>query len=164
MPRRARVGSEAWSGRIGVPDQLLPEAWPEVDADALPDERRELFVRRKRGIELYFEGADEAELRASCGFGRSHIYRLIMERCLKQHEDGNLYGWRGALPHQWVKAWARQTPPKPDDVGGGAAGALRWVFESPAGQALETSFAPRSLRRHPLWKERGGRSWPSFDG
>ncbi len=149
MPRRARVGSEAWSGQIGVPDQLLPETWPEVDADALPDERRELFVRRKRGIELYFEGADEAELRASCGFGRSHIYRLIMERCLKQHEDGNLYGWRGALPHQRVKAWARQTPPKPDDVGGGAAGALQWVFESPAGQALENKFRARILEKTP---------------
>jgi hypothetical protein len=38
----------------------------------------------------HFNGASEADIRAACGFGRSHIYRLITERCLAQHPDGNV--------------------------------------------------------------------------
>jgi hypothetical protein len=67
-----------------------PEQWPAVDADALPEARRTQFRRRKTGIVLYFNGASEADIRAACGVGRSHNCRLITERCLAQHPDGNV--------------------------------------------------------------------------
>ena len=79
MPRRARIGTDAWHGHVAVPGQVRPELWPSVDADALPDDRRAQLLRRKLGIQLYFEGATEADIRAACGYGRSHIYRLITE-------------------------------------------------------------------------------------
>ena len=88
--QRARIGTDAWSGHVDVPSQVRPEQWPAVDADALPEARRTQFLRRKTGIVLYFNGASEADIRAACGFGRSHIYRLITERCLAQHPDGNV--------------------------------------------------------------------------
>jgi len=149
MPRRARVGSDTWTGDIDVPEQVRPATWPDVDVDALPADRRELFLRRKRGILLYFDGGSEAELKAACGLGRSHIYRLIIERCLLQHEDGNVYGWRGALPHQRVKAWTRQTAPKPDVASGGsgAAGALGWLFASSGGPDIEARFRKKILAK-----------------
>jgi hypothetical protein len=37
-----------------------------------------------------FSGASEADIRAACGFGRSHIYQLTTERCWAQHPDGNV--------------------------------------------------------------------------
>lgn len=37
-----------------------------------------------------FSGASEADIRAACGFGRSHIYRHNTERCLVQDPDGNV--------------------------------------------------------------------------
>ena len=90
MPKRARISTNVWSGHVAVPGQVCPEQWPAVEADALPEARRTQFLRRKTGIVLYFNGASEADIRAACGFGRSHIYRVITERCLAQHPDGNV--------------------------------------------------------------------------
>ncbi|MGE0673838.1 MAG: hypothetical protein AB7O64_12340 [Methylibium sp.] len=81
-----------------------------MDADALPDDRRAQFLRRKLGIQLYFEGATEADIRAACGYGRSHIYRLITERCLAQHPDGNVNGRPGALPRRLHRDRFKVTP------------------------------------------------------
>lgn len=149
MPRRARIGTAAWPGQAAVPDQVRPDLWTRVDADALPEARRELFLRRKTGIQLYFDGATEAAIREACGFGRSHIYRLITERCLAQNPDGNANGWRGALPYRRVKEWSRTTPLEISDAGAGAAGALRWLFESPGGSELEARFRKHILGRLP---------------
>ncbi len=149
MPRRARIGTAAWPGQAAVPDQVRPDLWTQVDADALPEDRRELFLRRKTGIQLYFDGASEAAIREACGFGRSHIYRLITERCLAQNPDGNANGWRGALPHRRVKEWSRTTPLDVSDTGAGAAGALQWLFESPGGSELEARFRKHILGRLP---------------
>ena len=149
MPRRARIGTAAWPGQAAMPDQVRPDLWTQVDADALPQDRRELFLRRKTGIQLYFDGATEAEIREACGFGRSHIYRLITERCLAQHPDGNVNGWRGALPHRRVKEWSRTTPLEVSDAGAGAAGALRWLFESPGGSDLEAKFRKQIVGKVP---------------
>ena len=149
MPRRARIGTAAWPGQAAVPDQVRPDLWTQVDADALPEDRRELFLRRKTGMLLYFDGATEADIREACGFGRSHIYRLITERCLAQNPDGNANGWRGALPHRRVKEWSRTTPLEVSDAGAGAAGALRWLFESPGGSELEARFREHILGKLP---------------
>ena len=52
-----------------------------------------------------FSGASEADIRAACGFGRSHIYRLITERCLAQHPDGNVTRTHGTQLR--LKTWTQ---------------------------------------------------------
>nr|WP_181726122.1 hypothetical protein [Polaromonas sp.] len=145
MYSRTRIGSMGKAGHVHENTPIDLAAWVAVDERALPESQRELFLRRKRGIQRYLQGASAAELRDACGFGLPHIYRLITERCLKQHPDGTLYGWRGALPHQRVKAYARSTPPSIGKWGGGAVGALQWVFESPEGKGLEAKFRSHIL-------------------
>ncbi len=149
MPRRARIGTAAWTGQAALPDQVRPDLWTQVDADALPQDRRELFLRRKTGIQLYFDGATEADIREACGFGRSHIYRLITERCLAQNPDGNVNGWRGALPHRRVREWSRTTPLELSDAGAGAAGALQWLLQSPGGADIEARFRKQIVGKVP---------------
>ncbi len=108
--------------------------WPGVDYDALPEDRRAQFMRRRRAIEMYLSGASEAELTAATGIPRSNVYRIIVERCLSQHPDGTLMGWRGALPFFRVTGYSRKSAPKVlPSARGGAVGALRWLFESPGG-------------------------------
>ena len=75
---------------LALVQTLGPAVWPSVEADALPEARRTQFLRRKTGIVRYFNGASEADICAACGVGRSRIYRLITERCLAQHPDGNV--------------------------------------------------------------------------
>jgi len=140
-----RIGSKARRDGLTAQTTVDSAAWVTVDDAALSEVERELFLRRKRGIQRYLEGASAAELKNDCGLGRSHIYRLITERCLKQHPDGSLYGWRGALPHQRVKAYARSAPVKVGHWGAGAVGAMQWMFESPHGQGLEAKFRKHIL-------------------
>lgn len=148
MSRRTSVRSY----RLGMGTEPTRD-WPSVDVDALKEDRRALFLRRRQGILLYFDGATDQQIREGCGFGRSQIYRLITERCQMPHEDGSLYGWRGAIPNLRTQAWKRQTPPKPPSAsGGGTAGSLQWIFESPQGLGLEQDFRDQILgnKRHSL--------------
>ena len=146
MTRRSRLQSgRAFSGEVGRPREVDLASWPTIDEFALPAERRALYLRRKRAVCLYLDGATEVQIKAACGMGRSQTYRLLTERCLKQHPDGCVYGWRGLLPHARVKAYERTAPLQLNAWSGGAVGALQWVFESPAGQGLEDRLRERIL-------------------
>lgn len=149
MPKVRRIGSRVGTSQAPESDPVVLDEWPPVDIDALTPQRREIFLRRKTGIELYFAGASEAELRASCDFGRSHIYRLIKERCLAPHPDGDIFGWRGALPHLRVTPWTRQSTVAPSVFGTGSSGALQTLFASPSGRTLEERFTKEILGKRP---------------
>jgi len=104
--------------RIGTPLDDKPKwtgdvdlnAWPRVDELALTPPRRAQYLRRAQAIRLYLEGATDAQIKAACGIGRGHAYRLLTERCLQPHPDGHVYGWRGALPHVRVKPYTWPRP------------------------------------------------------
>ncbi len=146
MTRRSRLrASNPFNNDGDLPGVFDLQAWPAVDELALSDERRALFHQRKRAIHLYLEGATDVQLRTSCGLCRAHTYRLLTKRCLKQHPDGYVYGWRGLLPHIRVKTYERTTPLKLNAWSGGAVGALQWVFESPAGRGVENRLRERIL-------------------
>lgn len=146
MPR-ARIASKHWLGaRNLTEDQLDPAQWVCVDPDALPAPRRQEFIKRKRGIEAYFEGASDADLKQLCGLSRPHIYQLIKNRCLAPHEDGNLYGWRGALPHLRIKPWCRQSSPQLHEAtSAGLSGILQWTFASVEAAGLQEKFRAKIL-------------------
>ncbi|WP_236674454.1 transposase [Paraburkholderia hospita] len=78
---------------------------------------------------------------------RVQTYRLLTERCLAVHPDGVVHGWRGLLPYARVKSYDRKAPIKPNVWGGGAVGALQWVFESPAGRGFEKCLREHILRK-----------------
>jgi hypothetical protein len=98
----------ALSGRIGyrsTPNSELSSQsidlgnWPMVDENSLSAARKTKFLARKKAIELYLKGATDAVLQKKTGEKRSNIYRIITNRCLQRHSDGDIFGWRGALPH-----------------------------------------------------------------
>lgn len=153
MPRKARVGSDAWSGLAGArgltSSDVNPANWEHVDERSMTPDREETFRKRKNAIEAYMRGVSTAALKESWGFSRSHVTALI-NRCLTQHPDGKLWGWRGVVPHIRVTEWTRRTPPPtgPDDQSG-RAGVLQWLFASPGHQksALEKRFRKKILER-----------------
>ncbi|MBT2300227.1 hypothetical protein J7E70_07095, partial [Variovorax paradoxus] len=123
------------------------DTWAPVDQAALRPEHRERFLRRKRAIQMYLEGASAAEIRLHTGESRSNIYRLIVNRCLLPHPDGNLHGWRGALPFLRVQGYNRHTRPRIGEGGTGASGALQWLFASSEGRLLESRFREQILKK-----------------
>ncbi|WP_176732870.1 hypothetical protein [Paraburkholderia nodosa] len=150
MTRRSRLEiRSSLSADGGVPCDGELASWPAVDVLALSPERQTLYLRRERAIRLYLDGASDIQIRSICGMGRGQAYRLLRERCLRQHPDGRVFGWRGLLPHSHTKAYERKTPLKPDVWGSGAVGALQWAFECPSGRGLEERLRARILGKRP---------------
>lgn len=148
MTRRSRLrASNPLNGDASSFGVVDLKSWPAIDEPALSTEQRALYRRREHAIRLYLEGATDVQIKAACGMGRVQTYRLLTERCLKQHFDGCVYGWRGLLPHMRVKTYERTAPLKLNTWSGGAVGALQWVFESPAGRGLEERLRERILGR-----------------
>jgi hypothetical protein len=106
-----------------------------------------MFMHRRRAIELYLQGASDADIRREAGMSRSNVYRLIVERCLLPHSDGDLYGWRGALPYLRVVGYRRKSKPHAGEDGTGSVGALQWLFASPQGRDLEERFCKQILAK-----------------
>lgn len=127
MTRRSRLRARgvAQGGDTAFPDDVDLDRWPAIDAPALSAQRRALYERRERALPLYLDGATDLQIKAACGMVRAHAYRLLTERCLKEHVDGRVYGWRGLLPHTRVKPYERTAPLKLNAWSGGAVGALQ---------------------------------------
>lgn len=124
--------------------------WPGVDHDALPEYRRAQCLRRRKAVEMYLSGASEAALKEATGNPRSNAYRIIVDRCLSQHPDGTLIGWRGALPFFRLASYRRKAAPKVRADGRvGAVGALRWLFESAGGADIESRFRKQIVGKVP---------------
>ncbi|MBO4120657.1 hypothetical protein J5T34_07890 [Cupriavidus gilardii] len=168
-------------GRVVRGQRVDTSGWPTPDEGALDDPRRALYFSRKHAVQLYLSGADAHTIKRLTSFSDKQVYRLISERCLQAHPDGQPYGWRGLVPWLRVRPYRRRTKIRVDRFGGGAAGALqatldahpelRLSFESrirssPSSKRL--SEAKRSPRRHWLWfldqlRERGYEArgdWP----
>jgi transposase InsO family protein len=144
MAMWSRVGSRSLKDSPGGV-RIDTDAWTKVDPDALPPDQRGMFKRRQRAIELYLQGASDADIRREAGMSRSNIYRLIVGRCLPPHADGELFGWRGALPFLRMTGYQRKTKPEAGESGAGSAGALQWLFASPKGRELEQRFRKQIL-------------------
>lgn len=116
----------------GLPESDIGdcENWPSLDEGSLPDVNRQLYLRRKMAIRMYLEGASENAILNTTGMRRSHIYRLIRERCLSVHPDGLIWGWRALIPHLRIKSYRRKKPVRVNVItGAGAAGALQTVLD-----------------------------------
>lgn len=162
MATSARVGSRSARQSSSATQNIDTSNWVQVDADALPASRRDLFLRRRQAIEIYLQGAKDEEIRQKCDISLTNVYRIITKRCLAPHSDGNLYGWRGALPYVRTNGYKRKTAIQvaADGSGSGTSGALQWLFGSLQGREIEASFRakilakPRGLEGAKLSKQR----------
>lgn len=85
-------------GLSGTANEDL-ETWPTIFEPGL-DKSLQGYLKRKKAVIEYLSGASDSTLRLRYGLGLKGIYRLIVHRCLKEHRDGQIYGWRGQAPLQ----------------------------------------------------------------
>lgn len=128
-----------------VRDHIDTTTWEPLDEGALSEEHRKLYEARKKGVEAFFRGESARSIKEISGFSRTHIYRLITERCLVVHKDGLPAGWRGLKPHARLTPYTRSAPLTPDPWGAGTAGALQLLFATRGGHELKTRFEKRIL-------------------
>ncbi|NGM88077.1 hypothetical protein G5B35_12240 [Parapusillimonas sp. SGNA-6] len=146
-------------------DELDISAWKYPDEGALPDGPvKKGYLARKKAISLYFEGATERQIRANAGIGLSQTLRLIKERCLSVHADGEVWGWRALVPWEHINPYQRKHRIVVDQFGMGAVGALNAVLNTHPGlreklekrilagtSALHLSTIKRNKHSHWRW-------------
>ncbi len=117
--------------RGDVPDALRQfESWPTVDHTALSDDVRDDFKSRCEAIRLFLDETTMplSSITAVTGIQRATLYR-ILKRCWTKHTDGQIYGFRGAIPHARFKTYTRTAPVRAAREGrGGAAGAFEQLL------------------------------------
>ncbi|ARP86653.1 hypothetical protein [Bordetella genomosp. 9] len=103
--------------------------WATPDEAGLPEALRTLYLARKRAVLLYLSGAPSVAIKQSTSLGAKQVYRLIRERCLATHPDGQPYGWRGLIPYLRLRPYERRKAVHVGASGAGAAGALQAVLD-----------------------------------
>lgn len=115
-------------GLTGTPNEDL-NAWPTPDQGALGD-KLSGYLKRKKAVKLYLlSGISDPEIRQVCGLSLSQVRRLITERCLEEHPDGRIYGFRALVPNLPINGYHRSKPIKVDQWGRGASGAMQLVLD-----------------------------------
>lgn len=111
----------------GVTDQVDFDlgTWPTPDVGALSKEKKEDYLSRKKAVEMCVAGQSDTAIKRACGIGLKQVTRLIRERCVVAHEDGQIYGFRGLVKNVHIKEYTRIKPVAVDVFGRGGAGALK---------------------------------------
>lgn len=113
-------------GLSGTANEDL-STWPTLFEPAL-GESLPTFLKRKHAIVDYLCGTTDAVLRQRHGLSLKAVYRLIVNRCLRVHRDGLIYGWRGLVRYSHLAPYTRSKPIHVDGAGKGAAGAISVLF------------------------------------
>jgi len=105
-------------------------AWPCVDVSALTVEQKASFTQYKNAVEQFASRTTIGEIEEMTGVNRRQIYRLL-DRCLKQADDGQIFGFRGLVKHRRIVAYVRTAKLSPDcsATGKGFAGAFALLLE-----------------------------------
>lgn len=103
--------------------------WPTPDEGAFTEENQKKYLLRKKAIIAYLAGEPAVSLRQKFGLGVSFLFRLVTERCLQIHSDGQIYGWRAITPNTRIKTYKRKHPVKVNRWGHGAVGAMETLLD-----------------------------------
>jgi putative transposase len=108
------------------PEALDLAIWPGVDTSALDAKARQSYQRRVAAIEEYRRGSALMVIHEKSRIDRRVLYR-ILDRALRTHPDGRVWGFRALIPGMRTKAYERHVPAKV--TGRGLAGAFTQLLE-----------------------------------
>ncbi|GGI17039.1 hypothetical protein [Oxalicibacterium faecigallinarum] len=109
-------------------DELNVADWKYPDEGALEGIDKKRYFSRKHAINLYLDGASAEQIKDKAGIGGAQTYRLLKERCLAVHSDGEVWGWRALVPWERIRPYRRKHQVCIDKYGKGGAGALTTLF------------------------------------
>ncbi|CAM4405682.1 hypothetical protein L1N85_25045 [Paenibacillus alkaliterrae] len=85
--------------------------WPIVHEDKLDPKDREIFLTRKKAVELYMKNKQSIEsICETTGLDRN-VIRKFVKRCLSPDHHGGIWGFRGLIPRKRLKAYDRKSLP-----------------------------------------------------
>lgn len=115
--------------RASIPrDVTNVEAWPTIDASALDPEGRSLFTQRCEAMRLFIDASVPlVAIATRTGVSRGSLHRLFA-RCIAEHDDGRIHGFRALVPFVHTKPYERRVTVPFTKDGSGAAGAFRQLL------------------------------------
>ncbi len=104
--------------------------WPCVDVNALTAEKKAAFTQYQKAVDLFASRTTVGEIEKLTCVNRRQLYRLL-DRCLKQADDGQIFGYRGLLKHRRIVAYVRTAQLSADCsiTGQGFVGAFALLLE-----------------------------------
>jgi len=91
-------------------------SWPEGDSRSLSTRAKKNYYKRKSAIEDYFtSNATIAEITQRAHISERYFLQLV-EKCLMQAEDGDLWGFRALIPGVDVNDYAAHPAPKEETL------------------------------------------------
>mgnify|MGYP001351535036 CR=1 FL=1 len=80
--------------------QDVSKTWPEPLADNMTDERREIYLRKKKAVDMYISGKYSIrQIEKSTGEYHSNIAYLV-EKCMHINKDGMFAGYNALIPYK----------------------------------------------------------------
>lgn len=109
---------------------VATQPWPDVLAELLCDDDKDIFDCRKSAINMYLENFPLVDIEKESGVRRSDLSRLL-NRCMALHPDGLVYGYRALIPHTRTTPYNRTADVKTNGESGrgGYAGALQALMK-----------------------------------
>ncbi|MDG4656412.1 hypothetical protein P6P90_03615 [Ectobacillus antri] len=99
--------------------------WPKVLTDNFDTQKKELYFRRKKAIEMYLSGKYLIkEIYNKTQINDLQI-RHFLKRCLSHDKYGDLYGYRALIPYKRIK----QNSPQPNKQRKGFANSFTLLLE-----------------------------------
>lgn len=81
--------------------------WPTVLVDNLSEKNKEIFLNRKKAVDMYIEGKSMNEIMLNTNIHRVLVIRLV-KRCLDVDEFGVPYGYKALIPYKRTKKASRE--------------------------------------------------------
>lgn len=98
------------AGRLALAPELRDtDEWPSPDVDAMDEDMRAHFLRRKDAIVGYLQNERFADIAARTGVAKSEIYRML-DRCLRTQVDGTQLGFFALVPGSKCVVYRRRAP------------------------------------------------------
>jgi putative transposase len=85
------------------PEALDLATWPGIDTSALDAKARQRYQQRAAAIEHYRAGSALTVIQEKTKIDRRVLYR-ILDRALRTHPDGRVWGFRALIPGLHTKA------------------------------------------------------------
>ncbi|QMV44727.1 hypothetical protein [Cohnella cholangitidis] len=101
MPKRRITEDHSYSK-----EALDIKSWPNVLIDNLTPDEKEVYLKRKKAIDMYFSEHPIKTIRQEVGIDFNTLRRLI-RRCLMQNANGEVYGYRGLIPQKKLIQYKR---------------------------------------------------------
>ncbi len=115
-----------------IPQELkVLSNWPTINVNLITDEKFIVYDKREKAVRAFLvEDMSIDLLEKTFNIKRANFYRLL-KRCLKEHKDGRIWGFRALVPSARLEKYIRTktSTSKPAEQQGGSSGSLIKHFD-----------------------------------